>query len=245
MALPNEILHMITSHLALQSIFRLSRTCRYLPSVLTPVLFSRARETRLTWRAWPRKAGRKRKGWPYETAAQIEEREKREESSDYSFCDWKSERTLLLPGNSVLHWAFLRGKTQLAKYLLSQTQRDPDFDINATRNAEWKALLKSDESKLWGPKKFGPRCLQHATLLQCAVAGRHPELVELLLKNGADPNLKGEANYHFRATSPKPLVLACGLRDQAIVEILIRYGVRDDSGYSEKEINTFDHSVPG
>lgn len=83
------------------------------------------------------------------------------------------------------------------------------------------------------------RCDQGASLLFAAVLGSHPELVRLMLENGADPNLIADEPAATIYTD-KPLELACQARFlmdwdryDLMVKLLVEFGATDSDGRTE------------
>lgn len=75
------------------------------------------------------------------------------------------------------------------------------------------------------------------TALHVAVKNKHYNIASLLLQNGASPNLKIAATEHdidrsrdeeFSYSGSTALVEACRNRDSTVIDLLIRYGARDD-----------------
>ncbi|HEV8429527.1 MAG TPA: ankyrin repeat domain-containing protein [Pyrinomonadaceae bacterium] len=106
-----------------------------------------------------------------------------------------------------------------------------------------KAVVENDVNELKRLIAAGvdlnARCDQGASLLFAAVLGSHPELVRLMLENGADPNLIADEPAATIYTD-KPLELARQARFlmdwdkyDLMVKLLVEFGATDSDGRTE------------
>lgn len=115
-------------------------------------------------------------------------------------------------GESLLVSALRRGRTEIAAALL---EAGADPFVNPKADAVWAAAAHGNREilklLLQKPSEELRRSLPAA--LTAAVMGGHAEVVEDLLKAGADPNLANEAGS-------TPLIMACSRGMEVISEVL-------------------------
>jgi ankyrin repeat protein/uncharacterized glyoxalase superfamily protein PhnB len=134
----------------------------------------------------------------------------------------------------VIGWAtcFKQVRTEAADYLLARGAKPTIFSAVSLNRADLVRELVADDPKLLRVQKMS-RFEHHRTPLHLAVLKNRPQMVELLLKLGADPSAKDGRGY-------TPLGLATAKTKPAIIAALIAAGASP----KEQIANRFELIVP-